>query len=125
MAPPSRVRPSLLSQMNERQVLRVIQRHGPLSRAEIARHSGFTAPTASKAVASLLEAGLLEEIEADTQRGRPAKRLRLASERVRIYGLVLDAPSSRLVSAGLELAVSLVLRMRDSINCVLYIEPYF
>ncbi len=102
MAPPSKIRPSLLSKMNERQVLRIVQVHGPVSRADIARLSGITAPTASKAVASLLNAGLIEEVESDSARGRPAKRLQLASEKGQLFGLVLDTPVCRLVVAGLD-----------------------
>jgi len=97
------VQPSLLSRMNERQVLRTIQARGPLSRAEVARHSGISAPTASKAVEALLRAGLLEEGDApEAMRGRPARKLRLASERAQVLGLVIDADACRLVSAGLD-----------------------
>ena len=96
------VQPALLSKINERQVLRTIQARGPLSRAEVARHSGISAPTASKAVESLLKAGLLEEGDAETARGRPAKKLRLASENAQVLGLVIDADQCRLVPAGLD-----------------------
>lgn len=89
--------------MNERQVLRTIQARGPLSRAEVARHSGMSAPTASKAVESLLRVGLLEEGDADgLSRGRPAKKLRLASATAQVLGLVIDIEECRLVSAGLD-----------------------
>jgi predicted NBD/HSP70 family sugar kinase len=103
------VQPALLGKMNERQVLRAIQARGPLSRAEVARHAGMSAPTASKAVESLLRAGLLEEAEAPvpgavlaTVRGRPARKLRLASRTAQVLGLVIDAGQCRLVSAGLD-----------------------
>ena len=43
-----------LRKLNERVILRVIQTHGPLSRADVVRRSGLSAPTVSKAVASLL-----------------------------------------------------------------------
>ena len=46
------IRPALVGKLNERQVLRVIQSRGQLSRAEVARESGLSAPTVSKAVAS-------------------------------------------------------------------------
>ena len=36
--------PSLLSKMNERQVLRVLQTHGPLSRADVAESGTVRAP---------------------------------------------------------------------------------
>src|SRR5262245_21430505 len=97
------LRPSQVGRLNERQVLRVIQAEGPLSRAEVVRRSGLSAPTVSKAVASLLAAGLLEESAAvGPSRGRPAPILRLASERVQVLGVVIDAGHCEVVSAGLD-----------------------
>lgn len=97
------VQPQLLSQINERSVLRVLQANGPCSRAEMTRCMGATAPTVSKAVASLLRSGLLEEFDApESGRGRPARRLRLATATAQVLGLVIDAGMCRLVSAGLD-----------------------
>ena len=97
------VQPNLLSKINERSVLREIQSHGPLSRAEVARHSGISAPTVSRAVESLLKAGLLEECDApELLRGRPAKKLQLATNSAQVLGLVIDAHTCRIVSAGLD-----------------------
>lgn len=97
------IRPSLVGRLNERQVLRVIQARGPLSRAEVARESGLSAPTVSKAVASLLRSGLLEEADAtETARGRPAPRLRLASSSAQVLGVSIDAAHCEVVSAGLD-----------------------
>src|SRR5262245_7442558 len=99
----TRVRPSLLGKINERQVLRVLQAHGPLSRAAVARHLGLSAPTVSKAVASLLRSGLLEEGDAPEQTlGRPATRLRLATRTAQVLGVVIDAEQCRVVAAGLD-----------------------
>ncbi|MEX0867931.1 MAG: ROK family transcriptional regulator [Pirellulales bacterium] len=89
--------------MNERQVFQVIQRHGPASRAELTRATGISAPTVSKAVASLLESGLLEEEDAPAPlRGRPAKQLRLASKASQVLALVIDAEKCCLAAAGLH-----------------------
>jgi predicted NBD/HSP70 family sugar kinase len=97
------VQPNLLSKINERSVLREIQSHGPLSRAEVARQSGISAPTVSRAVESLIRAGLLEECDApELLRGRPAKKLRLSTHSAQVLGLVIDAHMCRLVSAGLD-----------------------
>jgi len=97
------IRPSQVGQLNERQVLRMLQAHGPLSRAEVARKSGLSAPTVSKAVSSLLKAGLLEEAAAaEPARGRPAPTLRLASESAQVLGVVVDAGHCEVVSAGLD-----------------------
>src|SRR5262249_28843246 len=82
------IRPALVGKLNERQVLRLIQTRGPLSRAEVARESGLSAPTVSKAVASLLKAGLLEEADApELARGRPAPKLRLATVSAQVLGI--------------------------------------
>ena len=95
--------PQLLSQINERSVLRVLQTSGPCSRAEVTRQMSVTAPTVSKAVATLLQSGLLEEFDApENGRGRPAKQLRLATKTAQVIGVVLDARECRLVTAGLD-----------------------
>ncbi|MCA9015338.1 MAG: ROK family transcriptional regulator [Planctomycetaceae bacterium] len=95
--------PQILSQMNERMVLRVLRSNGPSSRAEVKRLSGVTAPTVSKAVSSLLKSGMLEEYEeVATSRGRPAKKLRLAEATAQVVGLVIDASTCSLVATGLD-----------------------
>jgi predicted NBD/HSP70 family sugar kinase len=96
------IRPALVGKLNERQVLRVIQTRGPLSRAEVARESGLSAPTVSKAVASLMRAGLLEEADAaELARGRPAPRLRLATATSQVLGIAIDVGHCDVISAGL------------------------
>lgn len=95
--------PQTVGKWNEREVLRVIQGRGPLSRAEVARSSGLSAPTVSKAVASLLKAGLVEESAAPgAVRGRPALQLRLATANVQVLGVAVDAARCEIVSAGLD-----------------------
>ena len=89
--------------MNERSVVRVLQQHGPCSRADVTRRLSVTAPTVSKAVTSLLHGGLVEEYEHKHNGiGRPAKRLRLATETAQVLGLVIDARECRLVASGLD-----------------------
>jgi N-acetylglucosamine repressor len=97
------IRPALVGKLNERQVLRLLRTRGPLSRAEVARESGLSPPTVSKAVASLLRAGLLEEADApELARGRPAPRLRLATTSAQVLGVTIDAGHCDVVSAGLD-----------------------
>jgi predicted NBD/HSP70 family sugar kinase len=99
----SPIQPKLLSRLNERLVLRVIQQHGPSTRAEMTKHIGVTFPTAAKAVAALLESRLLEEYEeAGVGRGRPAKRLRLATETAQVIGVALDADVCSVAAAGFD-----------------------
>ncbi|TAN32420.1 ROK family transcriptional regulator [bacterium] len=54
--------PSLLRAINERTVLDVIHRQGPLSRAQVARVCGLSKPTVSLALTGLLDAGLVREV---------------------------------------------------------------
>jgi N-acetylglucosamine repressor len=92
-----------LAKINERHVLRVIRELGPASRAEIARHSGLSAPTVSKAAASLQKARLLEEVEGSGPViGRPAMKLRLATETAQVLGIVIDVNRCSVVASGLD-----------------------
>lgn len=54
--------PSLLRAMNERTVLDLIHRQGPLSRAQVARISGLSKPTVSLALTGLLDSRLVREV---------------------------------------------------------------
>jgi predicted NBD/HSP70 family sugar kinase len=99
---------SLLRQLNTRQVLAALQRHGPLSRAEIARHTGISGPTITRTVVDLLAEQLVEEgqfappASRKSSLGRPGKSLRLASEAVAVQGVVIGVSQCELVCAGLD-----------------------
>jgi len=97
------LRPSHVGKWNERHILRAIQTIGPMSRADVVRHLGLSAPTVSKAVASLLTTGLLEETAAPgSARGRPAPILRPAIERGQVLGVVIDVDVCSVTAAGLD-----------------------
>jgi len=96
-------RPSLLRKMNVRKVLEVIQSQGTLTRADVMRCSGISAPTVSKAVSALLDAGLLEEREtAEFSVGRPGKLLQLPRFSAQVIGVVLDWDYCSVVASGLD-----------------------
>jgi predicted NBD/HSP70 family sugar kinase len=57
--------PPLLKRLNERTVLETIRAGAPISRAEISRRAGISKPTVSLALQSLLDAGLVREIDHD------------------------------------------------------------
>jgi predicted NBD/HSP70 family sugar kinase len=95
--------PNVLHHVNKRSVIRVLQQHGPCSRADVTRRLKVTAPTVSKAVTALMLGKFVEEFACkDNAIGRPAKRLRLATETAQVLGLVLDAGECRVVSAGID-----------------------
>ena len=65
--------PSLIRELNERNVLDTLRAHGALHAAEIARHIGLSKPTTSDILRSLIEAGLIQEYtpgEDDPKRAR-------------------------------------------------------
>ncbi len=103
----SPIQPKLLSRINERLVMRMIRDRGPSTRAEMSKSIGITFPTVNKAVSSLLESKLLEEIEeSPSGPGRPAKRLRLASEDSQVIGVTLSDTECVVASAGLDGVIS-------------------
>jgi N-acetylglucosamine repressor len=98
-----RGRPALLREMNERAVLSAIQACGPLSRAEIVRHTGISGPTVTRAVVSLIRDRLLEEGDSrPASRGRPGKVLRLASRTAAVLAAVVGARQCEIALAGLD-----------------------
>jgi len=100
---PNQVRPSLLRRLNERAVLSTLQRHGPLSRAELCRHTGISQPTITRLLASLSAARFVEEEESSRRAvGRPGKIVRLANQGVCVLGCVVGARHCELVSAALD-----------------------
>jgi N-acetylglucosamine repressor len=99
----SLARPDLLRRLNERRVLDIVRADGACSRADITRRTGISAPTVSRLVSSLLEAGVLEEFDAAESRiGRPSKQLRLTGDRVQIIGATLGVHETRMFAAGLD-----------------------
>jgi len=99
----SPIQPKLLSKINERLVLRLLQDRGPSTRAEMSKYIGVTFPTVNKAVSSLLDSALLEEIdEASSGRGRPARRLRLACENSQVIGVTISRAECMVVTGGLN-----------------------
>lgn len=99
----SSIQPGLLRKMTVRRILEVLHSNGPASRAELTRHTGISAPTVSKAVATLIDSGLLEEGETPARvMGRPARLVRLATDRTQVIGVVLDSLQCEVVVAGLD-----------------------
>lgn len=88
---------------NCEQVLRVVRRHGPLSRAEIARHTRLSAPTVAAAVGDLARARMVDEPgEGESTGGR---RPRLVAYNARFGAVVggnVGATAVRLVLADLH-----------------------
>ncbi|HVJ22107.1 MAG TPA: ROK family protein, partial [Polyangiaceae bacterium] len=94
--------PSSLRALNQAQVLETLLGLGSASRAELAKATGLSQPTAGKIVDELLAAEVLEEV-ADAERGgsvgRPGKKLRLATSTPRFVLIELGVERTRLAAA--------------------------
>jgi predicted NBD/HSP70 family sugar kinase len=83
---------------NERLILSLIRLHGSLSKAEIARHSGLSAQTASVIMRSLEKEGML--LRGDPVRGRvgqPSIPMQLNPDAVYSFGVKIGRRSADLV----------------------------
>jgi N-acetylglucosamine repressor len=99
-----KARPALLRQLNDRAVFELLLDRGQVSRAELTRHMGVSPTTASKTVARLLQAGLLEELgmASATRAGRPGRIYRLGSGSVQVLAATIDVRRSCVLAAGLD-----------------------
>jgi N-acetylglucosamine repressor len=99
-----KAQPTLLRELNERAVFEVVRSRGPTSRAELTRTTGISAPTISKAVSNLTEAGFLEEVGVAPQNGagRPGKIYRLGASKVQVLGAAIDVRRCCVAAAGLD-----------------------
>ena len=99
-----KAKPALLGQMNNRAVFELLMDRGQVSRAELTRHMGVSPTTASKTVARLIEAGLLEELGMGntTGPGRPGRMYRLGNGNAQVLAAAIDSRSSCVLAAGLD-----------------------
>lgn len=94
--------PSNLRAANQVQVLEALFVRGSASRAELAKATGMSQPTAGKIADELLAAEVLEEVSEVTRPGgvgRPGKQLRLASGQPRFVLIELGVERTRLAAA--------------------------
>ncbi len=99
----SNLRPQLLGRMTQRAVVEALKSQGPISRADIARITGISPTTVSSAVTQVLNAGYIEETDAEISGpGRPGKILRLARESVQVIGVSVEPEWCEMVVGGLD-----------------------
>ncbi|MCI4445297.1 MAG: ROK family transcriptional regulator [Candidatus Aminicenantes bacterium] len=89
--------------LNTRKVLKLIRENPPISRAEISKLSGLSAPTVSRIVEDLIKEGLVEEIGAGLSNGgRRPNLLRFCPDNNFIIGIDLGTTNIYGVLANLE-----------------------
>jgi N-acetylglucosamine repressor len=107
--------PSKMGRHNKRALLDRLLRLGTASRAELAKSLGLSQPTTGKIADELLELGVFEEADEDTQNGaehpnsgprmgRPGRMLRLTQSKSRFLGIELGLAETCL--SPLPLAVA-------------------
>jgi predicted NBD/HSP70 family sugar kinase len=88
---------NLLGDVNRSRIVQAFCDHGPLSRADLARLAGVPRATIGAIIASLLDDGLLEELEPDHSGrvGKPARPLWFGRDAGRSAAVVFDADGVR------------------------------
>lgn len=96
-------RPRLLRDFNAQQILRLLRKHGPCSRADLARYSGLSAPTISSGVAYLRQLGLIDPMgPGPSSGGRPPDLLRFNSKAGYVAGVDIGTSLVRIAIADLD-----------------------
>lgn len=108
LASPTRnARPEYMRELNLLIVLDAFRSVGEMSRASVARATGMSAPTASKSVQQLIDAGLLvEEGRASGHIGKPATRVRFDASCGSVLGIDLGGTHLRLALSDLAGGIS-------------------
>src|SRR5918994_3234445 len=92
-----------LRDINRSAVLRLIGRHGPISRADIARQVGVSAGTITALTRNLIEAGIVTPVEQALPRGgRPAELLGLVGSAAMAVGAKVANDHLAIVCADLD-----------------------
>jgi glucokinase-like ROK family protein len=79
-----------INHLNKVNILKILRNAGTLSRADIARISGLSAPTVSRIIEGLLAEGLVRRVgEGESQGGRPPKLLKFSARENFIIGIDL------------------------------------
>ena len=106
---------SRLRALNARAVLEVIDRSGPVARADVARLTGLSKPTVALALGSLLAAGTVREAGVVSGRKGPAALL-YQLDATLAWGIAIDLGHDRIRVAVADLSGTVRAR-RDAANC--------
>lgn len=96
-------RPTNLRQANARGLLQLLRAHYPCSKADLARHSGLSAPTVSSGIAHLESLGLVERIgDGKSNGGRPPGMLRFKASHGYVASADIGGTRLRMMLADLD-----------------------
>lgn len=84
-------------------IVELLRREGPADRGDLARFTGLSPATVSRALERLREAGFVAEVASDRAGvGRPPRRVELRPDRASVVGIDAGGSMLRAVLAGLE-----------------------
>ncbi len=87
---------------NSRQILSIVRKLGPVSRADIARHTPYSAPTVSALISGLVRAGLVnEEGAGKSSGGRKPQLLSFNAQCGVVIGSNIDSDAIQIVLADM------------------------
>ncbi|MBM6630024.1 ROK family transcriptional regulator [Mammaliicoccus vitulinus] len=99
----SRINVNLMKDYNKQLVLRTIQKHGPISRVEIANRIELSRPSVSEIVSILIEEQWIEEKPSEIKvRGRQPIPLDINKEKKVIVGLEIGAYATTVIVCNLK-----------------------
>jgi len=92
-----------VKQANQRVLLEILLKKGPLSRADLAKELSSSKPTVSKNVESLLVMGLIQEVgKADNKIGKKATLLDINSNYGYVFAIDLSKDTMKLVISNIK-----------------------
>jgi predicted NBD/HSP70 family sugar kinase len=103
--------PASLRRTNERTVISLLFRLGRASRADLAKAAGISQPTAGKIIGELLESGIVQETELESEAGqglaprpgRPGQLLSLSSKKDRFIAVEIGISETRVTTLPVAL----------------------
>ena len=121
---PTQARPGLLRRVNRERVVRSLQTHGPMSRSDMARHTGLGYATAVKICESLEADGFAESCEGQQQNGagRPGNYLRMSTDKAQVIAIALgpvDVWATVMGLDGAEIGIELNVLPPDTYDALL------
>jgi glucokinase len=97
------VRPKTMREANSHDLLKLLRRHMPCSRADLVRISGLTAPTVSAAIDSLQRRGLVRFVGSGRPKGgRPPRIVEFNARYGYVFGVDIGGSGVRLALADLS-----------------------
>lgn len=101
--------------LNRRVVIEAVRRHSPISRADLAHHTGLTHQAVSNIVGALLEEGYLRRLgRRHVERGQPPVEFALNPDAAHAIGINLDR--DRLVGIRVDLEGRVVNRIETEVD---------